>query len=474
MAVLALGMVFFGCNQEPNGPDHSQNNGSELESEPRAELPTTEGIVDLGNGMLVMDGDMVLSRASLLPKSSALAKGTEVGALMQNCMDLVGLGSYCLSVAQWPAGSVIDYYFDQPSGTIAMSTRQKNDLRRALKDLSYGVNIAFREVSSASTHAVRVRAYSGENPDCPGAAACASLGKSSALPATFVYNGQTYTTDNARFNFAGFSQSNHGLNYEVFMHEFMHVLGFTHEMRRMDRNDYVTVADSTNSQYVKTAGNYLNTSFDKSSMMMYSGVQSKEDPTNTVWRWIGRLPLMSGVDANALVTKFGSEATTVSNVSYIKHIASGKYICRNNNAPQLQTTTGDLCKWEISRGVASVGYKYSATNVLILNSGTVIRTTEKTATTGFSIYLSYTQASNTFSLMSQGGDQYASKWIPFTYDNSGSTGTVLWNGNACLGLNSTNTALAAYECPESSFPANYVSTSVQWEFIPAWSPTVAY
>lgn len=427
-------------------------------------------IVELEDGNFLVEGDMILSSEQTI-SSGVLAKSGAQSALFSS------------TALEWGANAVIEYYFvpaNSSLGLTTMNARAKRDFVRALKDMSNGVAVNFKQVSSPGTHTVYVYTYSGEITPCMNTGAtqgpdgCASLGKVSSSGYTNVL----------RFT----ASANHpaSLVYRTFFHEMSHVLGFKHEQQRKDRDDSVTISasnltDATN-YGIDANGDYLGTNvFDMASIMLYYTVTPKSNIPVYLWR--GVLPLQSSMDQRARKNLFGSETAT-NNTYYIKH-SSGKYLCRSATGSSatitLKTTTSSLCVWNISSGVLNLQQNAAMSGIVLdHNYASTIRSTESTAQ-GFGIYFSYTRTNGFYLSIGGAGDRYQSKWIPMS---NGADSLHIWNPlGICLGLNSTNSALQGYSCPEAMV-RNYESTtpvmvsisgaSVHWELYPTWSVSRPY
>ena len=431
-----------------------QAGDSDTESEALAD------IVEMDDGNFLVEGDMILSPEQT-SSSGVLKKSGAQSALLSS------------TAPQWGANAIIEYYFvpaNASQNLTSMNARAKRDFARALKDISNGVAVSFKQVSSPSTNTVYVYTYTGEIPNCSGADGCATVGKVSS-------SGNTNT-----LRFTASSSHSESLVYRTFFHEMCHVLGFMHEHQRADRDSYVTVSSTDATNDGITSGDYLGTSFDMASIMLYHTVTPINDIPVYLWR--GVLPLQSYSDQSARRSLFGSETAT-KNTYYIKH-SSGKYLCRSgtgsNASITLNTTTSDLCIWDITSGGLGL-MATSATSGIVLDHSyaSTIRSTETTYQ-GFGIYFSYSNTTQQFSLSVQGaGIRYASKWIPMS---NGNESLHIWNPlGFCLGLNSANTAVAAYSCPEAyvrsagSTTPVMVSISdprVHWELYPTWNVNSAY
>lgn len=454
---LILPSVLFaivGCGSNLTTPNEA-NSGT----------PTNQSMVDLGNGTILLDGDMIVAKAS---GPSPLAKQT-VSSLQDTDVGLTiefsdGTKAYVMNKA-WPQGQVIGYYFDVTTpGTTTMPTNMKNELRRALKDLTNGVNISFKEVTSPGIHTVYVRTFATdliiEGESAPSTApGAASVGYLSGL----TYNGQLLGQKNTAY----FSNSRAN-GYETYLHEFSHILGFAHEHSRLDRNVHVV----SSAPFI--SGNYWNTTFDKSSIMMYGGIKSVVEQDNPVWQWIGVLPLQSGIDQLARTRVYGAK-TVVNNMFYVKSAKNNKYVCRGSNYSIVVAVTPNAeCEWDVPTGLLSLGAtgQYSGI-VLDYNFGSTLRS--PTGTYGSRSYLKYENGA--FRAYSSGaGVRYNQKWIPFP---NMSGGVSLWNGTECLKMNTDGNSLTVATVTEQTLrqkadSPNHTTTDMQWLFEPRWSLTAAY
>jgi len=446
---ILIAWALFGCSEQTASSTVSQ------ETE-KATLETADSsIVKLDNGMYSVEGDMLLTEEQLAARNiSALTKTTQ-GALFG------GSG-----VTAWPAGSVIEYYLVPASSNQSLTNLDvfaQHELVRALRDISNGVNIQFKQVASPGAKTIRVYAYTddeafreacGISPEKPTGAGCATLGMQS--------------NNNGLANFNGTTQL--GFTYETFFHEFCHILGFQHEHDRADRDSYVNSTET-----IVTDGSYLNTSFDMASIMLYP-VTAKSNPELAVWKWLGGLPLQSPDDVAARKTKYGA-TTAEKNMFLIRHRTTGKYLCRSKETfgatPVLSATANSLCSWDVTTGSVNL-QQISATSGIrsVWDAATTIRSPY--IVNHFLYYFEYLPTTQTFSMGTEGSLQYASKWVPISHQNGS---LILWNPAAgCLMTNNEGTALAvASGCNEATI-RDYVITiaNVQWDLYPQWSTTSAF
>lgn len=464
--VLAMFLsLFVACSSEIT-PVQAENSNTDT----NAQTDAVADVIQLEDGNFLVEGDMIFT-AEQLVSSNVLKKDNSQSAILD------------LSVPAWEKNAVIEYYFAPVNnGKInskvltTMNTSAKREFARALKDLSNGVAISFKEVSTPSEQTVWIYTYLGEITMWPsGASGCATVGNIGKNSTNFV----------PTRNKIQLSVSNGGLSYTVFMHEMSHILGFVHEHQRPYREQYVIIkpenaGDLTN-YGVPASYNTLNTSFDMASIMLYR-LETVAD--EAAYDWVGVLPLQSKADQSARKTLFGSEPSDPNNY-YIQH-ASGKYLCRSttgtNASLLLNTTKSSLCIWDITTGTLNLGQtsQYSGI-VLDKNNATTIRSTETTYQ-GFGIYLSHNSADNTVGLSVQGGGiQYASKWIPIKGVDTGDY-VKLWNplGN-CLVVRYNEVTVNNRPCSEKDVLARIthmettaLGSQYLWNLIPTWNTKVPY
>lgn len=422
-----------------------------------ADTGVVADVIELENGDYLVEGDMLFSPEGLV-SSGVLKKSYEQSAL---------LGS---GISKWGANATIEYYYvpaNASQNIVSMPAKAKRNFERALKDLSNGVALSFKEVTTPTTHTLYVYTYSTDIPDCVGASGCAYTGKVSAIGKKNIINFTTKT----------------GLFYHTFFHEMTHVLGFQHEHQRADRDSSLIVNydESDPSDVVNYGildGDDLDTYFDMASIMLYSNVTPKNNIPAYLWR--GVLPLQSNSDLMARQKIFGSEIA-VQNLFYIKHTA-GKYLCRSGAGSSaslvLNSTTSSNCLWDISSGSLAL-QQNSANNGIVLdhNIASTIRSTEKTRQ-GFGIYLTYISSSNKLSLTQGSGVRYSSKWIPMS---NNADILYIWNPNGyCLIVK--NNQLVTTSCPESEVRGNgpnprffsYGNSTHNWDLIPTWNTKTAF
>lgn len=413
-------------------------------------------VIQLENGDFLVEGDMILTEEQLVT-SKILKKQNSKSALFPS------------NIYEWGENPTIEYYFvpaDESKGIISMSTNAKNEFTRALKDLSNGVALSFKEVSTPGKHTVYVHTYLEDIPACEGASGCAYVGKVSE---SNEYNNSLW-----------FSKNKAGLSYRVFFHEMMHVLGFHHEHQRADRKDSLNFAPGD-----IVTGDFLNTTFDMASIMLYDNVIPKNNVKD--YEWLGSLPLPSSSDKVALKRKFGSETTTIPNHYYIKH-SSGKFLCRSAMGPQasvvLNSSKSDLCIWDIKSGTLNL-QKVSADSDIQLETrdATTIKSPER-LNNGNRLYLSYQAHIKQFSLKtSAAGDLYASKWI-FNPNHTRET-VLIWNPTnytdndgdrakgLCLRISNETLEFSPYSS-ERVIGYYTTKTELEWNLIPIWNTSVAY
>lgn len=459
--VLAMFLsLFVACSSEIT-PVQAENSNTDT----NAQTDAVADVIQLEDGNFLVEGDMIFT-AEQLVSSNVLKKENAQSALFKS------------GIYEWGPNPTIEYYFvpaNASQNLVSMNANAKRQFARALKDISNGVALSFKEVVSPSKHTVNIYTYSDDISLCPGAIGCAKIGKQSS---------------NNQENFIYFS-STKGLKYETFIHEMFHVLGFEHEFQRSERDRYVNISsydvDTEPENYGVVSGNTLNTDFDMASIMMYSGIMPKKN--EIAYDWIGALPLMSGSDRAALKKKFGSETVT-KNLYYIKSY-SGRYLCRSttgSNASLIlsSSSASNLCVWDITTGVLNLQQtsQYSGI-VLDKYNATTIRSTESTNYGG--IYLSYQSSNNQLGLSVLGGGiQSASKWIP-TRGFFGDGFVNLWNPlGHCLAVDGNNKlTIITNECSENDLLFRLMPNSVEygnqvsnknslWMLYPAWSRTSPY
>lgn len=460
--VLAMFLsLFVACSSE-NSPVQAENSNTDTNDQTDA----VADVIQLENGDFVVEGDMVFTPEQLV-SSNVLKKGSAQSALFR-------VNNY-----EWGPNAVIEYYFVPANSSlnlVSMSTNEKREFARALKDLSNGAAISFKEVSTPSTHTVYVYKHKGDISSLCGRrnkASCASVGKVSSI------GKQNYM----RFSEDDFSTCTSVLTYRTFFHEMTHVLGFIHEHQRNDRGRHVTLS-VFGSDFDKETGNTLDTPFDMASIMMYDlpYVQVKQGKEE-VYDWMGGLPLPSPYDGLARKRVYGFESET-QNLYSIRHI-SGKYLCRSttgeNASLLLKTTKSSLCIWDITSGSLNLGQtsQYSGI-VLDHNFATTIRSTETTRQ-GFGIYLGY---GTKLGLSVQGSLRYASKWIPIISFYTG--GYInLWNPlGYCLTVSNDKLTVNSLYCSEDDvwyrleyaggFGEIIKDTNYNWSLVPEWNTKVPY
>lgn len=444
--------LFVACLSEIT-PVQAENSNTDT----NAQTDAVADVIQLEDGNFLVEGDMIFT-AEQLVSSNVLKKGTTQSALFR-------VNNY-----EWGSDPTIEYYFvpaNASNGIVSMSTHGKNEFIRALKDMSNGVALQFKEVTTPSQHTVYVYTFQGDIlfEGCENGKGCSRVGKLSEAGLE---------------NFVAFSINNEGINYRTFFHEMMHTLGFVHEHQRENATDYVILPPKSDdmtqndydANYGAEYGDVLNTYFDMASIMLYSGVTPKNNVA--AYQWLGFLPLPSSQDKAALKRKFGSETATKNNY-YIKH-STGKYLCRSTTGSKafitLNSSKSNLCIWDITTGVLNLQRtsQYSGI-VLDKNNATTIRSTESTKYGG--IYLSYQSSNNQFGLSVQGGGiQYASKWIPKS--NGPRESVIIWNPlGFCLGTNSTEFLI--YSCTEKGMVNTYFENpDMEWNLIPTWNTKVPY
>jgi len=407
--------------------------------------------VYLDNGDLLVEGDMIITPET--QKYKALGKRNTQSALLD-------------ANNRWAAGDVIKYYF--VPATPAISTDIKNEFRRALKDISSGVNVYFQEVAAPGNYVVSISfpEYISSNSLASG---CSTVGK----------------ITNPRVQF---SQYYKAFTSNIFIHEMLHTLGFRHEQQRINSENYINVdrTDGVNNGYI--TGDTLGTSFDFGSILIYdtSFVTPLVSMTESAKYWVGRLPLQSSKDQSARKQYFGSVSAT-QNLFSIRHAVSGKYLCRTASGASSLTMLSNyspLCEWNVSTGTMDLttGYR-SSTLALRYDNATTISGPETVH--GMSYYLSYnTSHGGLYVSASAGGRTYADKWIPISEKN----GLVkLWNPSAkvCLADVGNGSLNVQTNCTEEYIrdfqiqgPLFFVYPNVQnhmsWKLIPNWSPTSPY
>lgn len=402
--VLAMFLsLFVACSSEITPVQAEKSN-----TDTNAQTDAVADVIQLEDGNFLVEGDMIFT-AEQLVSSNVLKKENAQSAILD------------LSYTAWGNNAVIEYYFvpaNTSNGNVAMPAAAKRTFARVLRDLSNGVAVSFKEVSTPSNYTVRIYTYPSFIPSYGEAFGVATVGK------------RTSPT----LRFAGVWG---GLFYTSFAHEMSHILGFVHEHQRPYREQYVIIkpenaGDLTN-YGVPASYNTLNTSFDMASIMLYNNAIPLD--SQAAYKWIGFLPLQSTSDQSARKVLFGSEPSVPSNY-YIQN-AGGKYLCRSttgtNASLLLNTTKSSLCIWDITTGTLNLGQTSQNSGIVLDNRfATTIRSTETTSQ-GFGIYLSHNSADNTVGLSVQGGGiQYASKWIPIKSVDTGDY-VKLWNplGN-CL------------------------------------------
>lgn len=450
--VLAMFLsLFVACSSEIT-PVQAENSNTDTNDQTDA----VADVIQLENGDFVVEGDMVFTPEQLV-SSNVLKKGNAQSALFR-------VNNY-----EWGPNPTIEYYFvpaNASKGNVSMSTHGKNEFIRALKDMSNGVALQFKEVTTPSQHTVYVYTFQGNIlfEGCENGKGCSWVGK--------VSEAVGYKNEVA------FSINKKGINYRTFFHEMMHTLGFVHEHQRENATDYVILPpksddmtqDDYDANYGAEYGDVLNTYFDMASIMLYSGFTPKNNVA--AYQWLGLLPLPSSQDKAALKEKFGSETTTKNNY-YIKN-GTGKYLCRSttgaNASLRLTTRITDRCIWDITTGALNLRQtsQYSGI-VLDKNTATTIRSTESTKYGG--IYLSYQRSNNQFGLSVVGGGiQYASKWIPKS--NGPRESVIIWNPlGYCLGESQSNANATLYLCSEKEI---FTNPLIEWNLIPTWNTKVPY
>lgn len=455
--VLAMFLsLFVACSSEIT-PVQAENSNTDT----NAQTDAVADVIQLEDGNFLVEGDMIFT-AEQLVSSNVLKKGTTQSALFKT------------GTPKWGINAVIDYYFvpaDESKGIVSMSTNAKREFARALKDLSNGLSIDFKEVSTPTrSSTVYVYLYKGDLTTACGlknVAACASVGNVS------VFGGENQLIFSKDF----------ALTYRAFFHEMTHVLGFTHEHQREDRKGHIYV-NSIGSDFGIEGGNTLNTPFDMASIMMYGQPFVASKSSDYIFDWIGNLPLPSPYDGLARKRVYASENET-KNLYSIKHI-SGQYLCRSttgeNASLLLKTTKSSLCIWDITSGSLNLGQtsQYSGI-VLDHNFATTIRSTETTRQ-GFGIYLGY---GTKLGLSVQGSLRYASKWIPImSFYREGYV--QLWNPlGYCLTVSNEKIVVSSLYCNEDDVLGRLMPNSFgfdnmisypdfNWSLVPEWNTKVPY
>ena len=453
--VLAMFLsLFVACSSEIT-PVQAENSNTDT----NAQTDAVADVIQLEDGNFLVEGDMIFT-AEQLVSSNVLKKDNSQSAVFDP------------SYTAWGNNAVIEYYFvpaNTSNGNVAMPAAAKRTFARALRDLSNGVAVSFKEVSTPSNYTVRIYTYPSFIPGYGEATGVATVGKRTSPTLRFagIYGGLFYTT---------------------FAHEMSHVLGFMHEQQRPGRDGFVrfegidaSTLENNINYYIIDDADTLNTSFDMASIMLYNNAIPLD--SQAAYKWIGFLPLQSKADQSARKTLFGSEPSNPNNY-YIQH-ASGKYLCRSttgaNASLLLNTTKSSLCIWDITTGTLNLGQTSQNSGIVLDNRfATTIRSTETTSQ-GFGIYLSHNSADNTVGLSVQGGGiQYASKWIPITSVDTGDY-VKLWNplGN-CLVVRINEVTVNNRPCSEKDVLARIthmetaLGSQYLWNLIPTWNTKVPY
>jgi len=442
--------LFVACSSEIT-PVQAENSNTDT----NAQTDAVADVVKLEDGRYLVEGDMVLTEEQLV-SSKVLKKSNAQSALFPD------------NFYEWEDNPTVEYYFvpaNASKGYVDMSDNARIQFERALKDLSNGVALSFKEVSTPSRHTVYVYSFSGNIP-----------GASSSVTGRSCVGKQSLAQTASLENYMKFSPK--GLNYRTFVHEMLHVLGFLHEFQRLDRNQHLVInsSDLSNSNFDQYTG--VTTEFDMASIMMYEGITPIEDLP--IYDWIGYLPLRSGYDGSALKNRFNSETET-KNLFYIQNY-NARFLCRtttgSTGALSLKSSASNLCLWDITTGTINLWQTSQYSGIVFdQNYATTIRSTESTRQ-GFGIFLGY-QTSVGLSVQG-GGIRYASKWIPTEAFYEGYVN--LWNPSAavCLASNATSVTVSSNGCSKAQMLSHLqyrtatANTNSLWRLIPAWNTNQPY